>query len=79
MKRLHKPKSKPYRPFFGEPYKYVFWLIAEELNKTSLNTFDDLSAGRHAAFELWKRIFPKTPFPADADILRTPYHKDPAA
>ena len=77
MRRIHKPTSKAYRPFVGEPYEKVFKMIADELNKTSLHTFNDLSALRLAGYELWKRVFPDKPFPPEADILRTPYHKDP--
>lgn len=77
MKRVHKKKTPPYRPFVGQPYKKVFKLIAIELNKTSFFEFDDLGALRHAGFELWKRIFPDIPFPPDADVLRTQYYKDP--
>jgi hypothetical protein len=77
MRRTHPKNSKPYRPFFGSPYRIVFDEIAKELNKTSIYEFDDLAAGRHAAFELWKRIFPHRPFPSDADVLRVQYHRDP--
>lgn len=77
MKRIHAEKDKPYRPFLGEPYRQAAQTIAAELNKTALIEFDDLAVQRHALYELWKRVFPKVPFPAPADVLRTPYHKDP--
>jgi hypothetical protein len=77
MRRTHPKDSKPYRPFFGSPYKQVFKEIADELNKTSLNEFDDLAAGRLAAYELWKRVFPNRPFPPEADVLRVQYYRDP--
>lgn len=76
-KQKYLKKEKPYRPFLGAPYRRVFMLIAQELNKTSLSEFDDLDAGRHAAYELWNRVFPDKPFPPDADILRRRYYKDP--
>lgn len=79
MKRIHKKNDEKYRPFFGAPYKRALLQIAAKLNETSMNEFDDLGAGRHAVYELWKRVFPGVPFPPDADILRTPYHKDPGA
>ena len=77
MRRIHKKNSPQYRPLVGYPYKTVFIKMAQELTKTSLNDFDDLATLRHAGYELWKRIFLDTPFPPDADILRTQYHKDP--
>lgn len=61
----------------GEPFKKAMLLIADALNETALMEFDDLAVGRHAVYELWKRVFPGKPFPPEADILRTPYHKDP--
>ena len=76
MNKKHNPKSKPYRPYLGEPYKIIFTMIADELNKTSMVEFDDLDVARLAGFELWKRVFPEKSFPKDADILRKRYHKD---
>lgn len=76
MKRIYKKNTPIYRPLVGHPYKNVFILIAQELNKTSMYEFDDLGALRHAGFELWKRVFPGVSFPPDADVLRTQYHKD---
>jgi len=78
MKRIHKKGTKQYRPYLGKPYESALLRIAKELNKTSLHEFDDLAANRHAVYELWMRVFPSVAFPADADILRTPYHRDPA-
>ena len=77
MKRIHQKNAKVYRPFLGEPYKNVALTIAAELNKSAMIEFDDLGVERHALYELWKRVFPKVPFPASADAMRTPYHKDP--
>ncbi len=76
MNKKHNPKAKPYRPFLGEPYKIIFLQIAEELNKSAMNDFDDLDIARLAGFEMWKRVFPEKPFPKEADILRKRYHKD---
>lgn len=67
----------PYRPSMGMPYKRILLLIADEINKTSMEQFDDLDASRLAAFELWKRVFPDKPFPRDADVLRRRYDMDP--
>ena len=77
MRRVHPKNKPPYRPLVGHPYRWVLWEIAEELNKTSMFNFDDLSALRHSVYELWMRVFPGIPFPPDADILRTPYQRDP--
>lgn len=77
MKRVHKKNEKPYRPFLGMPYKRVALLIAEKINETSLEVFDDLDIERMALAELWKRVFPQTPFPNDAEVLRRRYDKDP--
>jgi hypothetical protein len=77
MKRIHPKIKDKYRPLVGIPYKHVLLKIALELNKTSMNTFNDLSALRHAVYELWERVFPSIPFPRDADNMRMKYHKDP--
>jgi len=77
MTRKHKKDAAPYRPNMGAAFKPVFQAIAAELNKTSLYEFDELAAARHAPYELWRIMFPDTPFPPDADVLRMPYHKDP--
>lgn len=77
VKRIHPKSSKKYRPLVGLPYKNIFLAIADKLNETSMHKFDDLSAIRHAGYELWKRMFPNDPFPPEADVMRTQYHKDP--
>lgn len=69
--------EKPYRPAFGKPYQRVLLLLAEEINKSAMETFDDLDAGRLAVYELWKRVFPDKPFPKDADVLRRRFDLDP--
>lgn len=70
-------KENPYRPLKGMPYKRVALLMAAEINKTSMEKFDDLDIQRMADYELWKRIFPNVPFPKDADLLRRRYDLDP--
>jgi len=77
MRRIHKKGEPPHRPNMGKPYERAALLIAAELNKKGMYEFDALSTERHAVYELWKRVFKDIPFPADADVLRTPYHKDP--
>lgn len=69
--------EKQYRPYMGKPYEYVFQRIADKLNETSMNKFSDMTAARHCAFEMWKRMFPGEPFPNDADNLRVRYYADP--
>lgn len=54
----------------GMPYKRIALKLAEKLNETSLETFDDLDISRFALYELWKRFFPGEPFPLDAEVLR---------
>lgn len=63
----------------GKPYESAALLIAAEFNKTAMNNFDALSIERHAVYELWMRVFPGVQFPHYADVLRTPYHRDPDA
>ena len=77
MKRTHAKTEKQWRPYMGGAYRSAMELIAAELNKTSIYTFDALSAQRHADYELWRRVFPGIQFPIEADVLRTQYHQDP--
>lgn len=69
--------ESPHRPSLGQPYKRAALLMADKINETSMEIFDDLDVYRLAVYEFWKRIYPGVPFPKDADVLRRRYDVDP--
>jgi hypothetical protein len=70
-------KNDVYRPLLRMPYKRLALEIAETLNKTALDEFDDLDVCRLALAELWKRTRRGEPLPKDAQRLLKRYHIDP--
>jgi len=66
-----------YRPLLRTPYKRLAVQIADKMNQSSMNSFDDLDICRLAIAEFWKRAFPDRQLPDDARDLLKRYDVDP--
>jgi hypothetical protein len=70
-------KNDIYRPLLREPYRKVAVRIAQKLNETSIQKWNDLDVCRLALHELYERAYPGEPFPMDAEVLLKRYDADP--
>ena len=66
-----------WRPYMGGIFRVMAIEIAQELNKTSLQVFDDQDITRLALAELYVRAFPERSLYPEARQLLKRYDKDP--